>query len=219
MADVFLSYSRADQEVARRFAEALQAAGLEVWWDVGLATGEAYDRVTEEALMSARAVVVLWSKTSVDSRWVRAEATQGDRNGTLVPVMIEDCKRPVMFELVQTADLTRWKGKASDPAWQAFLADVRRVVSREAPAAAPATAPPPAAKAARPGRILVVGAVVAVVAIAAALGFLVLRGKGGLGSGLDPHRIDEGGDHGAYSRRSREEARSERPLHLCRSGL
>jgi TolB-like protein len=184
MPDVFLSYSRADRDVARRFAEALQAAGLEVWWDVGLAAGEAYDRVTEEALTSARAVVVLWSKTSVDSRWVRAEATQGDRNGTLVPVMIEDCKRPVMFELVHTADLTRWKGKVTDPAWQAFLADVRRVVGREGPA--PAAAPP--ARRAGPSRALLIGAAVALVA-AVGLGFLAFHYMGGAGSGLDPHRI------------------------------
>src|SRR5262245_11585188 len=110
MADIFLSYSREDQSVARRFAEALGHAGSALWWDQALHAGEAYDKVTEHALKEAKAVVVLWSRTSVDSRWVRAEATQGDRNGTLVPVDIEPCQRPIMFELTHTADLTRWKG-------------------------------------------------------------------------------------------------------------
>jgi len=59
MSEVFLSYSREDQATARRFAEALQQEGFGVWWDQTLRSGEAYDEVTEKALKSARAVVVL----------------------------------------------------------------------------------------------------------------------------------------------------------------
>jgi thiol-disulfide isomerase/thioredoxin len=88
-----------------------EAAGLSVWWDVTLRSGEAYDAVTEEALRTAKAVVVLWSPRSVTSRWVRAEATLADRNRTLVPARIEPCDLPIMFELTQTADLSQWKGK------------------------------------------------------------------------------------------------------------
>jgi hypothetical protein len=61
---------------------------------------------------------VLWSKKSVVSRWVRAEATLADRKRTLIPAMIEPCERPIMFELTQTADLSRWSGDANDPTWQ-----------------------------------------------------------------------------------------------------
>jgi TolB-like protein/Tfp pilus assembly protein PilF len=124
--DIFLSYNREDQAVARRFAEAFERHGLSVWWDVTLRSGEAYDEVTEDALNQAKAVVVLWSPRSVVSRWVRAEATQADRNKRLVPVMIEPCRRPIMFELTQTADLCHWQGDPRDAAWQAFLVDVRR---------------------------------------------------------------------------------------------
>ena len=116
MADIFLSYSREDQITARRFAEGLEQAGFSVWWDQTLRSGEAYDEVTERALKSAKAVVVLWSKTSVASRWVRAEATMADRAGTLVPAMIEACDRPMMFELRQTADLSEWNGDPEERA-------------------------------------------------------------------------------------------------------
>lgn len=75
--------------------------------------------MTEAALREARAVVVLWSPRSVVSRWVRAEATIADRNKTFMPVMIEACERPIMFELTQTAELTHWKGDPQDSAWQA----------------------------------------------------------------------------------------------------
>lgn len=62
MPDVFLSYSREDQSIARRFAEALGQEGFSVWWDQSLRSGDAYDKVTEQALRDAKAVVVLWSR-------------------------------------------------------------------------------------------------------------------------------------------------------------
>jgi TolB-like protein len=135
--DVFLSYNREDLVTARRIANGLEGNGLSVWWDTALSPGEAYDLVTERALREARAVVVLWSRRSVESRWVRAEATLADRNGTLVPAMIEACERPIMFELTQTADLTKWSGDSNDAIWRAFIAGVRRFTERSAPSASP----------------------------------------------------------------------------------
>src|SRR5438477_7133745 len=88
ISDIFISYSREDQAVARRYADALEAQGFSVWWDADLRSGEAFDEAIEAALRAAKAVVVLWSPTSVVSRWVRAEATLADRNKTLVPVVI-----------------------------------------------------------------------------------------------------------------------------------
>lgn len=150
MPDIFLSYTREDQPTARRFAEAFGHQGFEVWWDATLRSGQTYDEVTETALRSAKAVVVLWSKKSVLSRWVRAEATLADRNKTLLPVMIEPCDRPIMFELTQTADLTHWQGAHADPAWLALVAEVRGFVDRELPPthdALATAAPAPAASA------------------------------------------------------------------------
>lgn len=148
VSDVFLSYSRIDQARARAFAEGFAAAGLDVWWDTALKTGEVYDEVTEAALRSAGAVVVLWSRHSVGSRWVRAEAIAGQRRGRLVPVMLEPCERPVMFELVQTADLDGWSGDPADPAFRALVADVARMAERPA---SPRQPGPPAGPAARTG--------------------------------------------------------------------
>lgn len=147
MPDVFLSYSREDQATARRFAGALQREGFDVWWDQTLHTGDPYDQVTEQALRSAKAVVVLWSKASVASRWVRAEATIADRKGTLLPVMIGACERPVMFELTQAPELAHWKGDTGDKAWRGFVDDVRRFIARgevagTAPGSAPGAPPP-----------------------------------------------------------------------------
>jgi len=130
LAHVFLSYGREDQGVAERFAKGLEREGLHVWWDAALRSGEAYDQVIENALNEAKAVVVLWSPRSVDSRWVRAEATQAERNGTLAPVMIEACKKPIMFELTHTIDLSHWTGSPSDKAWLSFVAEIRQFLDR-----------------------------------------------------------------------------------------
>jgi TolB-like protein len=148
MPDIFLSYNREDQATAQRFAEAFQTQGFSVWWDATLRPGETFDEVTETALRAAKAVVVLWSPRSISSRWVRAEAAIADRNKTLIPVMIEPCERPIMFELTQTADLSHWTGEATDPAWRGFFADVRRFV--EATAASKRSGPQPLAQASPP---------------------------------------------------------------------
>jgi TolB-like protein len=128
---VFISYTRDEVSVARRFAEAFELAGLKVWWDQALRSGEAYDEVTEAALREAKVVVVLWSRRSSASRWVRSEATIAQRQGTLVPVMIEPCERPVMFELVQTADLSDWTGHPDHAGFRAFVTDIRCMVTGE----------------------------------------------------------------------------------------
>jgi tetratricopeptide (TPR) repeat protein len=79
LSDIFLSYGHSDVVTARRFAEGLERAGFSVWWDATLHSGDSFDAAIEAALRGARAVVVLWSAASVQSRWVRAEATLADR--------------------------------------------------------------------------------------------------------------------------------------------
>jgi TolB-like protein/Flp pilus assembly protein TadD len=128
LADIFLSYSHEDVATARRFAKAFERAGFSVWWDRTLHSGDPYDRITEKALKEAAAVVVLWSKKSVESRWVRSEATIAYRHRTLAPVSIEPCERPIMFELSHTVDLTHWNGDPNDKSWKSYLSDVRRFV-------------------------------------------------------------------------------------------
>jgi TolB-like protein len=172
MPDIFLSYCREDQIHARRFAEGFEREGFSVWWDQSLTPGEAFDTVTEQALESAGAVVVLWSKHAVDSRWVRAEATQASVRGTLVPVMIEPCKRPIMFELTHTADLAHWKGDPGDGSWRTFVAGVRRIVGKNAPTTAPAQ------RSATPAAMPSVPSHRGVRAIAAVLTVLLLAGTG-----------------------------------------
>lgn len=142
MTDIFLSYSRADRPRAETMANALEADGFSVWWDKILRAGQTYDEVTETMLREAKVVIVLWSQTSVKSKWVRAEATLGQRNCELVPAMIEEAERPIMFELVQTADLIGWDGDRSETRWREFVDDIKRSLAK-AGTSAPAPSPKP----------------------------------------------------------------------------
>jgi hypothetical protein len=126
--DIFISYSREERPAARHFAESFAKEGFSVWWDAVLRSGETFDEVIEKELRAAKAVVVLWSKRSVASRWVRAEATLADRANKLVPVIIEACDRPIIFELTHAADLADWTGDTSDSRWQTLISDLRRLV-------------------------------------------------------------------------------------------
>ena len=142
MSDVFISYCRADEAIARRFAEQFEAAGLNVWWDRHLRSGEDWDRVIEEALRNSRVAVVLWSPEAVASRWVRAEATYAQRNAILVPALVSPCSLPIVFEMTQTADLSHWSGDPEDEAWKQFIADVVAKTGRNFEADVSASPPP-----------------------------------------------------------------------------
>ncbi len=128
--DIFISYSREDRPAARHFAKCFTEEGFSVWWDATLQAGETFDEVIERELKAAKAVVVLWSPRSVQSRWVRAEATLADRSGKLVPAIIEKCDRPIIFELTHAAELADWTGDTNDSRWRAFVDDLHAVIQK-----------------------------------------------------------------------------------------
>jgi TIR domain len=97
MSDIFISYKREEQPVARKLADALEKEGWSVWWDPKLRAGEHFDDVIEKALNEAKCVIVMWSNRSVKSRYVRDEATYALDQDKLVPVAIENVTLPSRF--------------------------------------------------------------------------------------------------------------------------
>ena len=114
MADVFLSYDRKDVLLAERLASLMESAGLSVWWDRILRAGESFEDVIERELTRANRIVVLWSKASVSSRWVREEAREGLVRGVLLPFRVADVNLPLAFRGVHTLDLSEWVQYAQD---------------------------------------------------------------------------------------------------------
>ncbi len=113
MVDVFVSYSSQDRERVRGLVGEIEAIGYSVWWDREIGAGEAFDREIEKAVDDARCIVVVWSQTSVESKWVRSEANEGLNKGILVPVSIEMVKPPLAFRMIQTIDIAAPDATAS----------------------------------------------------------------------------------------------------------
>jgi adenylate cyclase len=167
MASVFVSYAREDAAKAHAIARALERASFNVWFDQRMHSGSEYSREIEQALKDAAAVVVLWSRSSVDSAWVRDEAVEGRDSGRLVPALLDDVRPPIGFRQFQATDLSRWSGRGKPKQIDDVIAAVaaKAGTSREevAPAAAPTTAPKwkrPFALAAAALALVVVAAVV-----------------------------------------------------------
>ena len=110
MADVFISYARTDEKVARRVASVIQKAGYSVWWDADLPAHRSYSEEIESHLREAKAVVVLWSKEAAASQWVRAEADVARNDNKLVQLSVDGTIPPIPFNQIQCADLTGWRG-------------------------------------------------------------------------------------------------------------
>ena len=138
MASVFLSYDREDLPVARSLARALEKAGHSVWWDRRIAGGAQYSKAIEQALERAEAVVVLWSKRSIDSAWVRDEAAAGRDRNMLVPVTLDEAVPPMGFRQYQSIDLAGWKGGRRGPK----LAELEHAIAALGDGGDPQPAPP-----------------------------------------------------------------------------
>jgi adenylate cyclase len=133
LADVFVSYARSDEAVARRIANALAKAGLDVWWDADLPAHRAYSDVIERNLAEAKAVLVLWSKSAAASQWVRAEADFARNAGKLVQAQLDGTLPPMPFNQIQCADLKGWRGSASHRGWAKLQGSIQALVSGEEP--------------------------------------------------------------------------------------
>jgi formylglycine-generating enzyme required for sulfatase activity len=128
MADIFIGYAKKDKKKAEQLAQVLEAQGWSVWWDVYIPAGKTFDEVIEEALVQARCIVVLWSKTSVAKHWVKTEAEEGRQRNVLVPVRLDDVAIPLAFKRIQAAPLIGWQGEQSHPGVERLLQDIAAVV-------------------------------------------------------------------------------------------
>ena len=125
MKDVFISYAHEDRDTARELAGLLEASGLSVWWDPQLRAGEDFAKIIEQTLQQVRCVIVLWSRHSVDSRWVRAEANEGLRLEKLVPVLLDESTPPLIFRALHTVRLEASDLRPASPGVQKLTADIR----------------------------------------------------------------------------------------------
>ena len=172
MVDVFISYSREDLGAVKRLAEAVEAAGYDVWWDADLPPHLSYGDVITAKIGMAKAAIVVWSQASASSQWVRAEADMARNQAKLVQTSLDNVMPPLPFNQIQFAELGDWQGEPDHLGWRKVKASLTELCGREvAPepryARTPAAASRPMAPAA-PKWPLFAGIGVGVLALAAA---------------------------------------------------
>jgi TolB-like protein/Tfp pilus assembly protein PilF len=169
---VFLSYARADQDRARVLAQALEDAGLQVWWDALIEGGAAYAKTIEAALQASDAVIVLWSARAIASDWVLDEAANGRDMKKLVPLSLDGTEPPLGFRQYQAIAVAISQGRIDDASLQAVLRAVLPLAGREAvPRPKHTLVTPAAANTARRRLLIGGGAAAAVAAVAGVLGW------------------------------------------------
>src|SRR5215831_3736234 len=135
MSDIFLSYAREDQPWAEMLARTLEDRGWSTFWDRTIPIGKTWRETIGRELDGARCVIVLWSKSSIESRWVQEEADDAQGRGVLVPILIENVQAPIGFRSIQAAHLENWDGTESTQTFRRLIADIAGLIG-----------PPPSAK-------------------------------------------------------------------------
>ncbi|HJU17901.1 MAG TPA: toll/interleukin-1 receptor domain-containing protein, partial [Stellaceae bacterium] len=106
--DLFISYTHTDRPIAAAIAGEFAKLAIEVWWDHDLMAGEDYRRRITEILAHTSAVIVLWSRRSIASQWVLAEATTASERRALVPLSMDGERPPIDFRSLHTIQLDGW---------------------------------------------------------------------------------------------------------------
>jgi hypothetical protein len=130
-----------------------------VWWDRKLQAGKTYASVIESEIEKADCVLVLWSKASISSRWIRDEANEGLEHGKLISVLVDPVGPPMGFRAIHAENLSAWTGDHHDPSLERLIADISHVIpprpdpDRPRAAASIPSRPAPAARSGRMKRI------------------------------------------------------------------
>jgi tetratricopeptide (TPR) repeat protein len=179
MPKLFLSYSRKDSAKARRLAEWLEREGHDVWRDDDdIGGGTSFSAEIEKALKDCGAVLVLWSKDSVQSAWVRDEAGVGRDAGKLIPLTLDGIEPPLGFRQFQAIDLSKWRGHGLPTGAERIRSAIERVTAASPRASASnAAASRPRFRTSFHRPVIIAAVIMAVVAVGAVLAWQEWSGE------------------------------------------
>ncbi|HFD33191.1 MAG: molecular chaperone Tir [Methylothermaceae bacteria B42] len=109
---VFISYSHADELIVNKLAAHLVKHNASVWVDTWeLNVGDSILNRVQDAIQESSALLVILSKTSVESEWCKKELSAGlmreldEKRVVVLPVLVEDCEIPIFLREKMYADL------------------------------------------------------------------------------------------------------------------
>lgn len=103
---VFISHAGEDEgRFVLEFAERLRESGVDAWvdeWEI-LPGDSLVDKIFEEGIGEADAIIVVLSKNSVNKEWVREELNASvvrriNHGSKLIPVVIDECEVPEVLK-------------------------------------------------------------------------------------------------------------------------
>jgi hypothetical protein len=103
---VFLSHASEDKErFVLHFATELRARGVDVWldrWEM-LPGDSLVDKIFQEGIKRADAILIVLSKISVNKPWVREElnasfVSRVSKGTKLIPIVLDDCSVPEVLQ-------------------------------------------------------------------------------------------------------------------------
>ena len=99
---VFISYSHSDKEFVDKLAMNLVKSNIPIWLDIWeLKVGDSITQKIQEVLSESDYLLMVFSKQSIESDWVKREMTAGllreveEKRAIILPVLLEDCKLPL----------------------------------------------------------------------------------------------------------------------------
>ena len=130
---IFISFKSEEREVASRLKTALTESGFKVWWQEEIQCGHEWHGEIDKAIEGAAAIVVLWSLGSMESVWVKHEASQAIAKHIYAPVRIEVMEIESPYNRIQATDMFNWTGEATSPGYQNLLIRLKELMPPPVP--------------------------------------------------------------------------------------
>jgi TolB-like protein/Flp pilus assembly protein TadD len=137
LADVFVSYSRDDQDRVLELAAKLRAAGVSLWIDQGaLDAASTWSEQIVDALESAKVLLLMVTEKAVRSHNVAKEVMLvSERKGHILPVHLEQTVIPsaLKYQLAGIQHVEYFKSGDSDASLKSILRSLERIGVKIAP--------------------------------------------------------------------------------------
>lgn len=107
-----ISYAHEDEDFASKLHLSLESKNYHVWRDSLIRGGQDYDERIRAAIEAVGALVVVWSKDAIASKFVKGEARHGLERNVAIPLLINGIKPtdlPYDFHSLNAIDFTEWR--------------------------------------------------------------------------------------------------------------
>jgi predicted RNA-binding protein with RPS1 domain len=103
----FISYSQTDRSYVDRLAAYLTDAGVAIWFDDEVKTGEPFGARIQQAIDDCAAFLLVLTPAAMASKWVRREISYADEQGKpMFPIMLEPSPVPLEFAGLHHENMT-----------------------------------------------------------------------------------------------------------------